>query len=78
MDALNSMAREAYAQRMPRPDSNKYGLTADEVTIARGIASGDRNMTNDERERCYAEQKAKYQHLRATGEYRDDQGMVRR
>lgn len=78
MDALNNMAREAYAQQMPRADANKYGLTPDEVTIARGIASGDRNMTNDERERTYAEQKAKLSHMRMTGEYRDDHGRVTR
>ncbi len=78
MDALNSMAREAYAQQMPRANASRYGLSPDEVAIARGISGSDRNLSNDDRERMYAEQKARYQHMRATGEYRDDQGQVRR
>lgn len=75
---LEIMARDAYSAQQPRADANRYGLSADEVIIARGIASGDRNMTNDERERTYAEQKARLSHMRLTGEYRDDQGQVRR
>lgn len=75
---LNSMAQEAYAASAPRADANKYGLSPDEVTIARGLASNDRNMSNDERERTYAEQKYKLQRMRADGTYRDDQGSVRR
>lgn len=78
VNELNSMAREAYVQQMPRANANKYGLSADEVTIAHGMSGGDRTLSNDERERSYAEQKARLQHMRATGEYRDDQGQVRR
>lgn len=75
---LELMAREASAAQQPRRDSNKYGLSADEITIANGLASNDRNLSNDERQRDYANQKARLQNMRMTGEYRDDQGTVRR
>ncbi|AWM07628.1 hypothetical protein [Bradyrhizobium symbiodeficiens] len=68
---LDIMAREASAAQQPRADASKYGLTPDEVAIARGMSSGDRNLSNDERERTYAEQKHRYQTMRANGTYRD-------
>ncbi|WP_315806577.1 MULTISPECIES: hypothetical protein [unclassified Bradyrhizobium] len=64
-------------QQTPR---NQFGLSDDEVAIARTIGEGRRDLglTDEARERLYAENKQKYQRMRATGEYRDDQGTVRR
>ena len=78
MNALGGRARQFYSAQQSQPQGNKYGLSADEIELARGVASGDRRMSNDERERLYAENKSRYQRMRATGEYRDDQGTVRR
>lgn len=78
MDALRVRAQRYYSAQQSQPQGNKYGLSPDEIEIARGVASGDRRMSNDERERLYAENKSRYQRMRATGEYRDDQGTVRR
>ena len=36
------------------------------------------DMSEDDKLRTYAEMRAKYQHQRRTGEYRDDQGWVKR
>lgn len=70
--------RNNFARQQQAPQRSKYGLNEDEIQIARGLASGDSSMTNDDRERSYAEQKAKLQQMRRDGTYRDDQGMVRR
>ena len=76
--ALNQIANNLVASQQQAQPSNRYGLSKDEVDIARGISGGDPKLSNDDREKLYAEQKAKYQRQRATGEYRDDQGTVRR
>ena len=76
--ALNQIANNFVAGQQRQQPQNKYGLNKDEQEVARGLASGDRTMSDDDRERVYAEQKARYQRMRATGEYRDDQGSIRR
>jgi hypothetical protein len=55
----------------------KYGLTAAEIGIARNWTSDER-VSPEDKFREYAQQRAKYQHMRATGAYRDDQGTIRR
>jgi hypothetical protein len=60
------------SQQAPR--GNQFGLSDTEVEIARGISSGDSSLSNSDRERIYAEGRQKLRHMRATGQYRDDQG----
>lgn len=76
--ALNQIANVYVAGQQRAQPANKYGLSADEQEIARGLASADRSMTDDDRQRVYSEQKARYQRMRRDGSYRDDQGTVRR
>ena len=78
LEALGRIANNYVAGQQRAQPTNKYGLSRDEIAIARGNGSNDPRLTNDDRDRIYAEQKNKYQRLRSTGEYRDDQGMVRR
>lgn len=56
---------------------NRYGLTATEEEIARNSFHAP-DMNDDQKQQLYAQNRAKYQHMRATGAYRDDQGTVRR
>ncbi|MGB6400469.1 MAG: hypothetical protein WBF73_33010 [Bradyrhizobium sp.] len=76
--ALNQIANVYVAGQQRAQPQNKYGLNKDEQEIARGLASGDRSMSDEDRQRVYSEQKAKYQRMRASGEYADHQGTVRR
>jgi hypothetical protein len=76
--ALDRVATNYIAGQQRGQPQNRYGLNADEVQIARGIGGSDPKLSNDERERIYAENRGKYQRMRASGEYRDDQGTVRR
>ena len=76
--ALNRIADTYVAGQQRAQPQNKYGLSKDEQEVAHGLASGDRTMTNDQREQLYAQNRAKYQRMRASGEYRDDQGRVTR
>jgi hypothetical protein len=76
--ALGQIANNYIAGQQRAQPTNKYGLSRDEIAIARGNGSGDPRLTNDDRDRIYAEQKSRYQRMRSTGEYRDDQGTVRR
>jgi hypothetical protein len=76
--ALNRIADTYVAGQQSAQPQNRYGLSKDEQEVAHGLASGDRTMTNDQREQTYAENKQKLRHMRATGQYRDDQGLVRR
>lgn len=78
LDALRmALAARAnqYVARQQVPPGNKYRLNQDEMEVAHG-SFGD--LPKEERERIYAENKARYQHARATGQYRDDWGTVRR
>jgi hypothetical protein len=73
-EALDRRADQYVASQQQQPQGNAHGLSATEVEIARGISSGDSSLTNADREKIYAANKNKLRHLRATGEYRDDQG----
>lgn len=77
-EMLDRRARGFVQSQQAQPQGNKYGLNNDEVQVARTLSAGSTTMTNDDRERIYAENRAKYRHQRATGEYRDDQGRVTR
>lgn len=71
----HQMATEHAASLQPAVPQNRYGLNKDEVDVARASRS---DLPADQAEAEYARQKAKYQHMRATGQYRDDQGTVKR
>ena len=73
--ALDRVTNQYVRQQTQQPQGNRYGLSPTEVEVAHNSHSGG---TREERERSYAEQKAKLQHMRQTGQYRDDQGTVRR
>jgi hypothetical protein len=66
--ALNGIARNLVMQQAA-PRGNRFGLTQDELDIAKSC-----RQTDEE----YARNKDRLQYLRATGQYRDDQGTVRR
>lgn len=71
--ALGNIANNlVHAQQQPQ--GNKYGLSHDEIEVAHGIAGNDPNMSRDQREQVYAQNKSKLAHMRASGAYRDDQG----
>jgi hypothetical protein len=76
VSALNNIANQFVAGQQ-RPQGNQYGLSKDEQDIAHGIASADTSLTNQERERAYAVNRDKLRYMRATGQYRDDQGTSR-
>ncbi len=68
-----------FVRSQQRPQqSNKYGLSEDEIAIARGLASGDKTLSNDDRDRIYSENRQRYRQARRDGSYRDDQGRVTR
>src|SRR5690242_941633 len=77
LGALGNIAANLAAQQQ-QPQGNKYGLTSDEVEIAATIAGNDARISDDERQRVYSLNKERLRYLRATGAYRDDQGVVRR
>jgi hypothetical protein len=65
------------------PKGNKYGLSDEEVEIARRSITNRPNMrdpvtgapaaplSHDDMERIYSENKQKFQRMRASGEYSD-------
>lgn len=73
--ALAQRAQQFAASQRAQPQGNKYGLTDEEVEVAKASHGAG---TDEERIAEYARNKQRYQHMRATGEYRDDQGTVRR
>jgi hypothetical protein len=73
--ALAERANQYIARQQAQPKGNAYGLSDQELAIAKNSHSGG---TVDERLREYASNKQRLQHMRATGQYRDDQGTVRR
>jgi hypothetical protein len=77
-EALDRRAQGFIASQQAQPQTSKYGLSQDEVEIARGIAGNDRGLSGDDRERIFAENKLKLARARADGSYRDDQGRVTR
>jgi hypothetical protein len=66
--ALGRIADQYVAQQQV-PQGNRYGLNQDEQDVAK--ASG---LTDEQ----YYQNRQKLRHLRATGQYRDDQGTVKR
>ena len=74
--ALDRIAQNLVAEQQQQ--GNQFGLSNDEQDIARGMFTGDQKLTAADRERIYAQNKEKLRHMRATGQYRDDQGSVRR
>jgi hypothetical protein len=76
MDRLGNIASRFYSQQQARPQESKFGLSNDEIDVAR--SHPDPHMTNEQKEELYARNRQRYQHMRATGQYRDDQGYVRR
>jgi hypothetical protein len=74
-DALAVRANNFVSQQSAQPQRHPSGLSDEEIAVAKASHSGG---TADQRIQEYAQNKARYQHLRATGQYRDDQGTVRR
>lgn len=73
--ALDKITNSYLAGQRAQPQGNRFGLSPTEVEVAHNSFSG---AEPEEKERSYAENKQKLQHMRATGAYRDDQGSVRR
>jgi hypothetical protein len=76
-NALAVRANQFAAQQRVQPQRHKYGLSPEEIEVARNFTQ-DPKLSNDDKEKLYAEQRARYRHARATGAYRDDQGRVTR
>lgn len=74
-NALAARANNFVAAQQAQPRGNAYGLSNEEIEIAKASHSGG---TVQERIEEYARNKQKLQYMRATGEYRDDQGRVTR
>jgi hypothetical protein len=66
--ALEGIARNLVMQQA-QPQSNRYGLSQDELDVARSC-----NLSPE----AYSHNKNLLQYRRATGQYRDDQGSVKR
>ena len=54
-----------------------YRLSPDDLAVAKGWTADDR-IPDTQRIEEYLRNKQRYQHARASGEYRDDQGMMKR
>jgi hypothetical protein len=54
-----------------------YGLTAQELGAAKSWTA-DSSMTDEAKVRSYVDNRQRLRQMRASGEYRDDQGVVRR
>jgi hypothetical protein len=72
--ALDRIANQ-YVASQQQPQGNKYGLSPTEVEVAHNSHSGG---SKEDREKSYAENRDRLRRMRSTGEYRDDQGSVRR
>ncbi len=77
MRELDRMLAEAIHPQPQRGPVDRYGLTESEREVAKNFTQ-DPRMSEEDKLRTYAEQKARYQRARATGAYRDDQGRVTR
>ncbi|WP_316159802.1 hypothetical protein [Bradyrhizobium sp. SZCCHNRI20481] len=76
--ALAQRANSYYAQGQAHArQANPHGLNDQEMEVAANF-SQDPSLSREQKLEIYARQKARYQHMRRTGEYRDDQGTVRR
>jgi hypothetical protein len=57
--------------------AQRHGISPDRIGVALNWTT-DPNMSDDEKARIYMENQRRYNHMRQTGEYRDDQGSVKR
>jgi hypothetical protein len=57
--------------------ARKYGITAQQLGIAKGWTA-DSRMSDEQKVTTYIENTNRYRQARASGQYRDDQGTVRR
>jgi hypothetical protein len=57
--------------------AQRHGVSPDRIGIALNWTT-DPTMTDDEKVKTYMENTRRYEHDRATGRYRDDQGTVKR
>jgi hypothetical protein len=55
----------------------KYGISPTELPVAKGWTA-DPRLSDEAKVEQFAQNRARYQHARASGQYRDDQGVVRR
>lgn len=74
-NALRARANSMVASQN-RPAPNKYNLSTEEQSVAKTIASNDRSLSEDDRQKIYAEQRHKLREMRSTGQYSDGQGLV--
>ncbi|MCK1480483.1 hypothetical protein IVB27_38565 [Bradyrhizobium sp. 197] len=74
---LDMMAQEALNPARPAPPVNRFGLTELEADVARNSYSAP-GVTDDQKMQAYAHNRAKYRHMVQTGQYSNDQGLVRR
>ena len=72
--ALDRIA-QTYVSQQQQPQGNKFGLSPTEVEVAHNSHSGG---SKEERERDYAQNRDRLRRMRASGEYSDSQGSVRR
>jgi hypothetical protein len=67
-------------QELREHDANlcrRYRLTPADLETAKGWTA-DHRLSDQEKVETYLKNRARYQDMRATGRYRDDQGLVRR
>ena len=70
-----SMSNQHAASMRPARGASRYGLSPIEVEIAHNSHSGG---SKEDREKSYAENRDRLRRMRASGEYSDSQGSVRR
>ena len=73
--SLDNIANSYLASQRAQPQGNQHGLSDEEMDVAKNSHSAG---TAERRIEEYARNKQRYQHTRASGQYRDDQGTVRR
>lgn len=59
------------AALQPAAGASKFGLSEKELEIARTLSAGAPDLSDEDRQRIYANNKAKLAQKRATGEYDD-------
>jgi hypothetical protein len=85
--ALAQVANRLVANQMPPPLGSdqmsrrdaelaqKFGLSANEIGVAKNWTS-DASLSDEAKVQGYVQQRQRYRHMRATGEYDDSQGKV--
>jgi hypothetical protein len=83
-ERLERYANQFVMRQQAQQPANQFGLSQAEIEVAHNsFGPIKRNghyvdLSKDEKERLYAEQRNKYHYMRQTGQYRDDQGTIRR